>query len=73
LLDDKHQSSLPETFLAQFCEVLGISGENRYFDTYEVGLKIGIANPYLSTDAPGYFFARSQSKSRFLWKKSFEK
>jgi dihydrofolate reductase len=58
----------PETFPAQFRDILGISGENKCFDTvlmgrktYEVGLKVGIANPYPQMQQ--YVFSRTLSAS----------
>ncbi|WP_309744078.1 MULTISPECIES: dihydrofolate reductase family protein [unclassified Chamaesiphon] len=57
-------AAFPETFPAQFRDVLGISGENKCFDTvlmgrrtYEVGLNVGIANPYPQMQQ--YVFSRT--------------
>jgi dihydrofolate reductase len=59
-------ATFPETFPAQFRDILGISGENKCFDTvlmgrrtYEVGLKVGIANPYPQMQQ--YVFSRTLS------------
>lgn len=59
-------ATFPETFPAQFRDVLGISGDNKCFDTvlmgrktYEVGLKVGIANPYPQMQQ--YVFSRTLS------------
>ncbi len=68
LMEGEHFADLiatfPETFPAQFRDVLGISGENKCFDTvlmgrrtYEVGLKVGIANPYPQMQQ--YVFSRT--------------
>jgi dihydrofolate reductase len=70
LMEGEHFADLiatfPETFPAQFRDVLGISGENKCFDmvlmgrrTYEVGLKVGIANPYPQMQQ--YVFSRTLS------------
>jgi dihydrofolate reductase len=59
-------ATFPETFPAQFRDILGISGDNKCFDTvlmgrktYEVGLKVGIANPYPQMQQ--YVFSRTLS------------
>jgi dihydrofolate reductase len=70
LMEGEHFADLiatfPETFPAQFRDILGISGENKCFDTvlmgrktYEVGLKVGIANPYPQMQQ--YVFSRTLS------------
>jgi dihydrofolate reductase len=72
LIEGEHFADLiatfPETFPAQFRDVLGISGENKCFDTvlmgrktYEVGLKVGISNPYPQMQQ--YVFSRTIAAS----------
>lgn len=60
--------TFPETFPAHFRDVLGIQGENKHFDTvlmgrktYEVGLRVAIANPY--PQMKQYVFSRSMETS----------
>jgi dihydrofolate reductase len=70
LMEGEHFADLiatfPETFPAQFRDALGISGENKCFDTvlmgrktYGVGLKVGIGNPYPQMQQ--YVFSRTMT------------
>ena len=65
LMEGEHFADLIATFPAQFRDILGISGENKCFDTvlmgrrtYEVALRMGNGGPY-----PGlktYIFSRTR-------------
>ncbi len=72
LTEGEHLSDLfklfPETFPTHLREILGIQGNNRVFDTvlmgrntYEVGLKEGIASPFSSLKQ--YVFSNSMKNS----------
>jgi dihydrofolate reductase len=71
-LEGEHFADLfeffPETFPAHVQKALGIAPENKQFDavlmgrkTYEVGLKIGVTNPYPTLKQ--YVFSRSMKAS----------
>jgi dihydrofolate reductase len=60
--------SFPETIPAHLREVLGVRSANKWFDavlmgrnTYEVGLKIGVSNPY--PQMKQYLFSRTMNQS----------
>lgn len=60
--------SFPETFPTHFRSIVGIQAENRWFDTvlmgrktYEVGLNVGITNPY--SHLKQYLFSHSLTES----------
>lgn len=72
LTSGEHLSDLfelfPETVPTHLRERLGIKGENRHFDTvlmgrntYEVGLRENITNPYSTLDQ--YLFSKSMNES----------
>jgi dihydrofolate reductase len=61
-------ASYPETVPAHLREALGVRGENRWFDavlmgrkTYEVGLPLGVSNPY--PQMKQYLFSRALERS----------
>jgi dihydrofolate reductase len=61
-------ASFPETTPAHLRDALGVRGENRHFDavlmgrrTYEVGLKVGVTNPY--PHLTQYLVSRTMSSS----------
>jgi dihydrofolate reductase len=61
-------ASFPETIPGHLRGALGVRAENRWFDavlmgraTYEVGLQLGVTNPYPHLDQ--YLFSRTMSES----------
>jgi dihydrofolate reductase len=61
-------AAFPETVPSHLREVIGVHGENTWFDTvlmgrntYEIGLKEGVTSPY--SHMRQYLFSRSMAKS----------